>query len=396
MSHTLSSIISFESFRQYKAEWLKFAKRLGLVFGLTGLVLISILEFICWRTAESMEYHDAAAAQERDPRLIWNARDSEEARFKLQRLAQVSPDVVVMGHSRISQFRSAMFRPYSFYNIGRLSWRLDMYCDMLRRIVKVAKPRVIVFSLDFTAFNSVYTQNYAGVNQDFGDNRLWDHFDALYDIYMMLYVHPQLIMAGRREVLENLPTIGVRAAFFSYGFRSDGSETESQVAVRSFGYNSNLAVSMPWNSDPFFFGESMGADELSQFEEFTAIARANGIQLIGVQMPIYGPAVRAIENSPRFGILKDFRAHLASGYFERQGVIVFDYMRFPPYSDDYQYFADCVHSGEVVSAAVLDKMWRSDSRVRALLPNLDIAGLDRKIEEDRRAPRHYELFKEEY
>jgi len=80
------------------------------------------------------------------------------------------------------------------------------------------------------------------------------------------------------------------------------------------------------------------------------MARAKGITLIGVQMPMYGPLVRYLEKDKRFGILADFRAHVASGYFARLGVTVFDYLDLKPYSDDKRYFIDPWHPTEVIMA----------------------------------------------
>jgi len=396
MLRILSSIINFDGFRRCKAEWWRFAKSLFLVFGLAFAILISALEYVCWRTGETRSFTDAAAAQAGDPTVLWSARDSKEARFKLLRLAQQNPDVVVMGHSRVAQFRSAMFHPYRFYNMGRLTWNFDVYSDLLRRILKVSKPKVIIFSLDFTNFNPVNTEANLSNAPDFSGNRLRSHLQSLYDVYMILYTHPRVLLAGGTEPIDHLPAIGVLASFFSFGFRSDGSEKHSQPEMSSFGNDPGMKDSMPWNESPLFFGDKMGSRELSEFEEFAALARANGIQLIGVQMPMFGPAVRAMENSPQYGVLRDFRAHLAGGYFRRQGVIVFDYLNYPPYGDDCRYFLDRVHTGEVVSAAVLKDMWTSDSRVRALLPGLDIASLDRKIKEDQSAARHAELYGQEY
>ena len=396
MLRTLSSIISFESFRLHRKEWLLFWKGVLGSVGLSLLVLIGGLEFICWRTGESMDYKTAAALQQKNLSLIWNARDSFESRFKLLRLSQENPDVITMGHSRMAQFRSAMFHPYRFYDDARTSWRWDMYSDLLERIVKVAKPKVILFSLDFTSFNPAYTKYYEGISQQFDDNRTRDHLDALYDISMILYTHPKAILAGSHEPRFGLPAIGIRPALFSYGFRGDGSETDSVPVMRLFGYGTFVNTPIPPNQEPFFYGDKMGEWEKTQFERFAKIARDNGIQLVGIQMPMHCGTVSALEKNPHLGILRDFRAHIADGYFQKQGVIVFDYLDFLPYTEDYHYFMDRTHTGEVVSAAVLRSIWLSNSRVRELLPNLDIKALDEKINEDWKNPRHAEAYGQEF
>jgi hypothetical protein len=85
--------------------------------------------------------------------------------------------------------------------------------------------------------------------------------------------------------------------------------------------------------------------------------------------------------------LKDFRNHVAQGYFERQGVLFYDYLRFPPFSMNYRYFFDAGHPMPPVMAAVLLSM-DSDPRFRALLPRLDTEPLWRGLEADSKKARH--------
>jgi hypothetical protein len=368
-------------------EWRKFAAILFKAVVLPLFLMFLWCEFTCWKLGETMPDETAARLQAANPHLIWFAhRDLDAVRFKLIRVDQVRPDILVMGTSRACQFRSAMFHPYSFYNFSRVSWTFRDLTAELRHLPPGYLPKIIIFSLDYTLF--------ASANQtpppQFEASPWRDHLNSLHDVFVDLCSSP--LLAFRHA---DPPTIGLAARISGHGFRQDGTETLLNHEREVAGRNPDLLKTVVWNQGNFLYADAMGSEKMERFEEFADLARSKGITLIGVQMPMFGPVVRAIEKDPKFGILQDFRAHAASGYFDRLGVIFFDYLDFPPYSDDYRYFTDSVHPTEAVYAAALLKM-DEDPRVKALLPSLDVNALKSKLEEDKQASQHVSLYRDQF
>jgi hypothetical protein len=394
MFRNLSSIISFKTFRAEGKEWRRFGKIFFLIAGGSLLVLAATLEFITWRVGQTMPYDEAAREQMNNPVLLWNDGDSYQAGFKVVRMGQERPDVVVMGQSRMSQFRSGMFHPYSFYNFSRISWSFGVYSELWRRLPADYRPKVVLFSLDFFNLNPRYLSDYADALPQPPRFRWMEHLAAWRDVYNLLYIHPDLIWAGRHDS-EGQPSIGLNASYLGDGVRQDGSETVSLPMLKTAGRNPDLFQTIQLNHLPIYYGDAVSSEEMTKFEKFVSLVHARGATLIGVQMPIYGPVMRVIERDPNYGILKDFRDRMANGYFDRQGVIVFDYSKLSPYSDDYRYFIDAFHPTEVACAAAVLKM-SSDPRVKAVLPNLDTVSLQRKLDEDRKADRHVNLYRNEF
>jgi len=388
MSLQLSNIINFKTFRTEGEEWKRFAKIIFLAGGIPLLFVFVVLETVAWRIGETIPFTWAAQEQAENPDLLWSAgRQQNYVTFKLDRVAEVRPDILVMGQSRLGQLRGAMFHPYSFYNLCRVSWPIDTYLEILHHLPEGYHPKVIIFDLDFFMFNPLYPKYYADVAPAFTGP---SHWNALADVLLALRKNPMLIFAGHRSPMGQ-PVLGLAAYRSSSGTRQDGSELWPLPLLQKAGRDLNMLKDAEWDGPQFFHGDAMGTEELAQFEEFTAWARARNITLIGVQMPTYDPVVRAVEQDPGYGILKDFRNHISSGYFDRQGVIVFDDLTFPPYSGDYRYFINAIHPTEAVNAAVVLKMV-SDPRVKAALPNLDTASLQRKLDEDKNADQHIELY----
>lgn len=82
--------------------------------------------------------------------------------------------------------------------------------------------------------------------------------------------------------------------------------------------------------------------------------------------------------------MADFRAHAAQGYFDRLGILFFDFLKFPRYGEDYRYFVDARHPGEPLDAAFVRAM-ASHPKVQALQPDLDIKNLESLLDADTHA-----------
>lgn len=397
MSLRLSNIINFDSFRSEAKEWKIFGKAFLLIVAPPLLVLLVTLEVVGWRLGETMPFALLTKRQIENPDLVVSAQQRDLASFKLMRIARDRPDILFMGNSRMGQFRGPMFNPYSFYNFSRVAWPIGASADLLSHLPEGYSPKVIFFSLDFFLFAPRYSEEVAGQAPIFYPSSWWnretleDHFFALNHVFDALTADPKLIWTSSREPYYQDHVTGLQAHIDSQGFRKDGSEQFPAALGKIAGQNPELFNSFHLGKSPFYYADKMGDNELTQFEEFVSVARARGFTLVGIQMPIYGPAARAIEQDPNYGILKDFRAHVADGYFDRQGIIVFDFMDFPDHGDDYRYFYDVLHPGEVLNVAVLLKMM-ANPRVKALLPNLDTAALQRELEENQNADHHIYLY----
>ena len=369
----------------------RFWGTLLLVFGIPIPLLVAAVAFVAVRIGEVVPFSQAARMQQADPEMLWKGyRDVEDARYKLACLDVARPEILVMGESRMGQVRRQMFAPYSFYNMARLAYAMRTYSDLVRRFPADYHPRVIVFTLDFFQFSPRFTAERAEAMPDFASTRREAWLNAFRDVLAELPKHPSLLFAGRHDPKYGRPILGLQAWLNSYGFRQDGSEHLAKqwmekVADPHMGEDPDAAQKV------FFDAPEMGADEMARFEEFTALCREKGIALVGVQMPMYRPMIRRLETDPRYGVLADFRKHLADGWFARQGVLAFDYLDMPGYSDDPRYFWDPIHPNEPAILAALAKA-EADPRVQALLPRLDATAIQASLEADKKSDQHIYLY----
>jgi len=384
-----SPIISFETFRSERNDWKRFCRGLLLGIGLPMVALLGGLEWIAFGVGEVIPPATAAQEQAKHPDQLWaTVRQDDYVRYKFARLAMERPEVLVIGHSSMNEFRAGMFRPYRFYNFSRIIWPLETYADLVRHFPEGYAPKVMIFDLNFYMFNEHFGANYPQGLPDLHPPALSAHLLSLGDMMSELLAHPQL--AWRRTAhLYGQPARGAHAISTGNGFRLDGAETWTPGMMRTAGTDPKLKENR-WDDDLTRDGNVMSPRLKKALEEFVAVAHEKGITLIGVQMPIYEEAVNILEQHPEENVLADFRAQVAQGYFDRLGIVFFDFLKFPRYGNDYRYFVDPRHPSEPLDAAVVMAM-AADPRVQALLPDLDVKNLRSLLDADAQADQHIYL-----
>jgi hypothetical protein len=347
-------------------EWHRFWRI--VIFGtvLPILILLGALEALGWSIGET--YTPGALAHELDvhPDLVWmGVRIQAHSSLKLAQLAEIRPDVLIMGQSRLGQARAEMFHPYTFYNLARVSWPYQTYADILRHFPDGYRPKLILFDADFYMFGPKFAEHYADMSPVYG-HQISENLIQVHNVATQLLQHPQI--AWKRFDYTGHPARGISAILDGDAFRKDGSERIPAAFLALAGRSPQDVLRPEWR-DYITGGNKMGEAEMTALKEFVDLAHEKGIPLAGVEMPMYGPAVRLMEADPGYAILADFRKRVTNGYFDQLGVPFFDYLNFPPYTEDYRYFSNAVHPGEQLTAAVIASL-ASDPRFHALLPRL--------------------------
>jgi|GEM_PF-6309461 len=374
MVRNLLSIINFKGLASDLPEWKKFGRTLFLLLVIPWLLVIGVAEWVAWQAGDWLSLDQAAALQTKKPDLIWyKNRVQNFARFKLARVAIDRPDILILGQCRTQFFRSAMFRPYSVYNLSTTCYMIPAFTDLLRHLPPGYNPKVIIFTCDFWYFSPTYSASMGNYFQNF--TPAWtDKLDDLRDILVELPKRPDLLLMGLYKP-NGYPTLGLDAYLSSGGFREDGST--------KWGLRENDSDTLTTDPVTNLGGSCMGNAEMEQFREFVSEAKARGITLVGVQLPVYSDELRYMnEHKTEFADLQDFNDHVKGGYFDKLHVLFFDFLQFPGYSDNARNFLDVAHPKENLSVAVLSAM-ASDPRFLSVLPNLDVAAINQEVAQER-------------
>ena len=329
------------------------------------------------------------------PFIFLAAHSDHTYRLKVDAARRNHPDVLVIGSSRVNQFRRAMFRPLTFYNAGNSLYTMRDFRRFLEDAPEL-RPRVVLFSLDFYVFNPLWDDVVRFVNYEELGGWRSEERDALnHKLVDEILDDPAMLVQPAVDPWSGVPALGLQAIRTGTGFRLDGSYQYGGVyrgdpranAATPQNALDRVASGIP----PFINADVMAESHLAELDRFAAIARDRGIALIGITMPYLPPVSAALARSPHHRILADFNSPQMQQRLHRLGILHIDFTdltQFHGYEDE---FVDPFHPSEpAVLRMLIAMLERTD--VRALLPELDAAKLKSRLDGANR----YEVYRHEF
>lgn len=297
------------------------------------------------------------------------------AAYKLSHIADNAPEIVLVGSSRGGQVRSAMFKPYKFYNASFTAWSVKQVTEMVDRITRVSKPRVIILALDYFMFTDVYASSVKDQRSMNFDNDFRYRYDSFFNFIKVLtdrpsvltdFIYPRLL--GRDTAgLDGLKLVGIDAISNKAGFRLDG----------SFLYPAGLVAAAPQRTkenkgliEAAPGGARIDPQQMAELEKLAALARERGVQLIGVQFPILKSSVDFLNNDQSYhyysGVWREFESAVTANKLRELGIPFFDLCCGPIISDS-RAFLDAAHLGERGMLSILIELF-GDVDFRSFFP----------------------------
>ena len=311
-------------------EALRFALTLVVILA-PFLVCFGGLEAIAWQIGETWSMNHVVQWQDHNPKRMWRGGDGRSyLTYKVARVLQLKPEVVMLGQSRANFFTARMFQPYSFYNSEVTAWTFEQYLRYLQIITADGyAPRVLFFNLDYWMFNDEFDRAW--------DSRFYErpptHWEDLKIVVDSLTKNP-------RGVLERLFTAkdvkGIYAFLHGDGFRLDGSLDQTWVPDSNPERitNDTIHVGRP----PAVFGDKFDPKEMAAFERFVEFAKSKNISLVGIQVPFHAKILDALNSWS--GLWRKFRGKMGRDYLEGKGVLFFDFADMPEYRDRPERFTE--------------------------------------------------------
>lgn len=117
---------------------------------------------LAWHAGEAMPLNTVHDIQEEYPDTVFLPRDRETIfAYKFIGVQRRHPDVVVVGSSRVLNFRSNVLtvNPSEFYNAGQSGMRLDDILALLNALTPETAPRTLLIGLDQFWFNPAWEES---------------------------------------------------------------------------------------------------------------------------------------------------------------------------------------------------------------------------------------------
>ncbi len=317
--------------------------------------------------------------------LYLPAASDHNFKLKLEAARLIRPEVLVIGPSRANQFRSAMFKPMSFYNAGNSVYVLRDYQRFLEEM-GTPLPRVVIFSLDFYYFNNAWDAG-IGENISYDDVAGWgtaEHRTMLSQYVRFVKRNPLLLLPFQTDPYSGVPALGLQATQRGKGFRRDGSIQYGDLLrgdLANAGINpvSVDAKRIDVGRRPFLFGDKLDSERLQDLDRLAKFARSHGVTLVGITMPYAPEIVTAMDKSPRHEIWREFLSSQTAQWFSSLGIVYFDFTRLESFSGRADEFVDGLHASESGVLRMLVAMMRKPE-FSHLLPGVGRRDLELKLQ----------------
>ena len=360
-------------------------------YAVVGVAATAVLQ----ATGELISVDTVARMQAIGLPFIYQSKLSDHTyRLKLTAAAARQPQILVLGPSRMLQWRSAMFRPHSFYAAGQAA---NTQRDFRRFVEDLGySPAVILFSLEFftlhPAWDDVFpNRSYA----DRGGLASAEQATILRKLWPLVREDPALLLRWRREPVYGLRTFGLRAVETGAGTRLDGSFHYGGIIAGWAGTGADsieeALARVRVGAPPFPPADHLDVDQMRELERFARVARERGIRLLCITPPYTPEVVAALDQSPRHGNWRQFQSDATADWIRAQGILYFNFTRLSSFDGRSEEFVDPFHPSEPASVRMLLAMLR-DPTVRQWLAGIDENDLRRHLASATR----YEAYRNEY
>ena len=315
----------------------------------------------------------------REPFLFLPKLSDHTYKLKLEAVRRLKPEILALGASRGNQWRRAMFSPATFYNAANAIYANVDYGRMLDDLGDYA-PRVLIVPIDFYTFSDDWDAVFRKTPKD--DLNYFDPPELIAILKKSLGEFsrdPMSFVPFQREPVYRMPALGLGAVQFGDGIRIDGSFQYGHVM--SGGHLETLEGAMRRLASgihPLPFGDHLDPGPRRDFEDFTKLALAKGIAVVGVTLPFDPTLAAALDTSSRHGIWNEFNAPETADWMRRQGVLYFNFMRLDSFGGKPDEFIDPFHPSEPAYIRMLLAMLQ-DVRFRALFPRMEEASLRQRL-----------------
>lgn len=273
-----------------------------ILFSLPLTVVLGFLVWVFYRSGELTSDDEMVSRQMSNahPVLIGLAYSNPTAYINLKSVLVKSPEIIVLGSSRVSQFRSGFFTSSTTaYTVSSLQ-KITHLRHFLEKIPVNQNPKVIIVGLDQRFFNP----NYDSLVPDNIDDLLTRPVSWVEPFTMWLEAYRDLFQ-GKLRIADIMhatdSAIGVSAIVDGSGYRNDGSH---ESGVSSYTVQTTFPE-VDQEINGFEHSADISEPALRELGEFLDECRARNIYVVGF-VPPFSPGLYA----------KILSLHDAYGYYE--------------------------------------------------------------------------------
>jgi hypothetical protein len=367
-----------------RSGFLAFVARSAVFF--TPLLLgIVMIEALLWQAGETWPLPQVIQFQEKHPHSFFDRLVIDQAtqRYKYLQVLRRRPQILVLGSSRMRQFRAEMFGRQAavFYNGGGMIHSLEDLRDFFDRLPPEATPKTVILGLDFWWLNGdekklIGASDFFRVTVETDGALKWQaHANA---IAGFLRQPVSLLQAIRTTfgTKRDPNAIGLQARLQRQGFRLDGSKRiDLEIPSTPDEWRERLPSDEFLRREildghsPFTLTNELSPALLERLRGVVSKMQKRGVFVIGYNPPIVGQSARVLPTAPH---QKDFWREYheqVPELFHQIGLPFFDIVTPQQLGLDDRYMRDWCHTHDTFDLNVLQHFC-DDPKIRALFPDV--------------------------
>jgi hypothetical protein len=387
MSQAISASREREHFEPKAGSQQLFARRM-LIFFLPLAIILLMVETLLWITGEDWPISKVMQKQEIQSSSLFmrGIMDQGFYAYKLKQIQRKKPKILVIGSSRVMEFRMEMMGAGAaeFYNAGGILQDISDLTELVKRLSSKAFPEVLILGIDLWWFNPDRPTGEglkANWNNDAATDwhehvRAWRKFKSSKGWRMAF-----------DGVLATNANIGLEARNQNVGFRSDGSmqynfpipKTESEWKFKD---RENPPIPDRLQKKSGQFPESVGISKERVRELGDALLQLKhaGVMVLGFLPPFSSESSMLLESMPEHATLwGEFRREIPN-LFARFDFPLVDASKPAELGLDDTYLVDGIHGGETFHLHVLKRFLLARRMAEKF------SGLSEKIESALKSP----------
>jgi hypothetical protein len=352
-----------------------------LIFSAPVFLFAAVIEALLWRAGETWPLERVIRYQETHPRSFF-ARlmiDQGTFRYKYLQVLRQRPKILVLGSSRMMQFRAEMFGQQAshFYNGAGLVHSVEDLEVLFDRLPTEATPKILILGIDFWWLNPNEKREandafVRGADED-GTFRWQGHANALSQFLCHLDSLVELVRTAKRR---DPDAIGLQAIFHRQGFRRDGSKrfhfkvpTTPEEWSRRFPSKEFAERDILGGGPHFAFADGISAQLLGQLRLTLEKIKTRGVLVIGYSPPLLAEWAHLVLEAPRQKeYWRDFHENVPK-MFRELGIPLFDVKTPADLGLDDRYMRDGYHAHDTFNLHVL-RHFCEDPQVAAVMPDV--------------------------
>jgi hypothetical protein len=341
---------------------------------------ILFFEIALFRIGETGNYDHIVNQQIKNKLILGRKISNETLNYKIIGTKVASPDILILGTSRIMGVRQEMFSPYKIYNAGvsaSSSRGLLGMKVLLESISESNLPKYIIIGLDPWLFNPKYPENILKSGYNPNNSLLIDYKNKLRRKNLKLFLSLKKI----KDNLVNRPSLyislidqpinwfkylfkersfrgfGLNAKILNTGFRYDGSyQYPKGYQINWDDDYINHVKFLNNNSYRFASADYIGPNSIKELKDVLDIAQKKRIMVIALLTPFSPNLYKALmKDDVRSVFIKEYEKQIPL-IFNEYGFICYnlsDIMTNKNFSYYEENFLDGMHPDEMLMEKII-------------------------------------------